>query len=83
MERAQMERAQVIQTLQAQAQRLHEAVEVVPWTEKHKVFDLRDQANVLAHTLQLEMTKEEKLDEAIEFISYLDEILGFIDRKEF
>lgn len=78
-----MERAQVINTLQAQAQRLHEATEVVPWTEKHKVFDLRDQANVLAHTLQLEMTKEEKLDEAIEFISYLDEILGFVDRKEF
>jgi len=78
-----MERAQVINTLHTQAQRLHDAVEVVPWTEKHKVFDLRDQTNILAHTLQLEMTKEEKLDEAIEFISHLDEILGFIDRKEF
>lgn len=78
-----MERALVVQTLQAQAQRLHEAVELVPWTEKHKVFDLRDQANILAHTLQLEMTKEEKLDEAIAFISHIDEVLGFIDRKEF
>ncbi len=78
-----MTRTQVINTLESQAQRLHEGVLIVPWTEKHKIYALRDQANFLAQSLQLEITKEEKLDDAIEFISHLDEVLGFIDRKEF
>lgn len=78
-----MTRTQVIDTLESQAQCLHEGVSIVPWTEKHKIYDLRDQANFLAQSLQLQLTENEKLDDAIEFISHLDEVLGFIDRKEF
>ena len=78
-----MTRIEVINKLESQAQRLHDGVLIVPWTEKHKIYDLRDQANFLAQSLQLQLTENEKLDDAIEFISHLDEILGFIDRKEF
>ena len=78
-----MTRFELVTKLEAQAIRLHNAVEVVPWTEKHKVYDLRDQANALAHTLMLKATPQEVAMEAEEFSKTLDEILGFIDRNEF